>query len=108
MNAVFSFAGSNYSLYTNGKVYGNGIQYVEIKSGYQRSNGQWDHNTGTWKKRLGNPGFDQAAAEAAGFIKADPEPVKKVRIKKVSSVVAEMQLPEGKKARLVRGKLVIK
>lgn len=37
------------------------------------------------------------------------DPVKKPRAKKqVSPVVAAMQLPEGKKARLVRGKLVIK
>lgn len=43
-----------------------------------------------------------------------PEPEKPVkaarkpRAKKVSPVVAALQLPEGKKARLVRGKLVIK
>lgn len=107
MNATFTFNDSNYSLYTNEKIYANGIQYVEVKSGYQVSRGQWNHETGSWKKRLGNPGFDQAAAEAAGFIKVSPE--KKVRVKKeLSPAVAAMQLPEGKKARLVRGKLVIK
>lgn len=34
--------------------------------------------------------------------------VKKPRAKKVSPVVAAMQLPEGKKARLIKGRIVIK
>jgi hypothetical protein len=113
MNTVFQFNGSEYNLYTNGKVYGNGIQYVEVKHGYQRSNGQWDHNAGSWKKQLGNPWFNEAVAKAAGLIKESPVAAPKVEkkpcAKKVASpVVATMQLPEGKKARLVRGKLVIK
>jgi hypothetical protein len=107
MNTVFNFAGNEYSLYTNGKVYGNGIQYVEVKSGYQRSSGQWDHNSRSWKKQLGNPWFNEAVAKVAGFIKETPE--KKPRAKKqLSSELAAMQLPEGKKVRLVRGKLVVK
>lgn len=108
MNATFQFAGNEYSLYTNGKVYGNGIQYVEVKSGYQRSSGQWDHHAGSWKKQLGNPWFNEAVAKAAGFIKEAPVVEKKPRAKKVSPVVTALQLPEGKKVRLVRGKLVIK
>lgn len=40
--------------------------------------------------------------------KAVAEPVKVKRAKKVSPAVAAMQLPEGKKACLVRGKLVVK
>jgi hypothetical protein len=111
MNATFQFAGNEYSLYTNGKVYGNGIQYVEVKSGYQSSRGQWDHESGLWKKQLGNPWFNEAVAKAAGFIKEAPvaPTVKKSHVKKhLSPELAALQLPESKKARLVRGKLVIK
>jgi hypothetical protein len=42
------------------------------------------------------------------FIEAALKPAKKIRVKKVSLVVASMQLPQGKKVKLVRGKLVIK
>jgi hypothetical protein len=109
MNATFQFSGSEYSLYTNGKIYNNGIQYVEVKSGYQRSSGQWDHNAGSWKKQLGNPWFNEAVAKAAGFIKEAHKVEKKPRTKKaLSPALASLQLREGKKARLVRGKLVIK
>ena len=73
MNTQFQFNGNKYELYTNGKVYANSIQYVEVKQGYQRSNGQWDHESGSWKKQLGNPWFNEAVAKAAGFIKVEPK-----------------------------------
>jgi len=78
MNATFQFANGSYTVYTNGKIYANGIQYVEVKHGYQVSRGQWDHETGSWKKRLGFSEFDKAVAIAAGFIKSEPAECEKV------------------------------
>jgi hypothetical protein len=73
--------------------------------------GKWDIEAKAWKKQPGGPWFNEAVAKAAGLIEETPvvAPVKKPRVKKAASPVVEaMQLPEGKKARLVRGKLVIK
>jgi hypothetical protein len=45
--------------------------------------------------------------EAAPVVEA-PVKVRKPRVKKVSPFVAALQIPEGKKARLVKGQIVIK
>ncbi len=110
MKNQFKFAEDTFEIYTNGKNY-NGYQYVDVSrvGGYRNSrmDGKWDIEAKAWKKQPGGPWFNEAVAKAAGLIE---EPiVKKPRAKKAASpVVAAMQLPEGKKVRLFRGKLVIK
>jgi hypothetical protein len=108
MNATFQFAGDTYSVYTNDKIYRRGayaLQYVEVRHGFHKTEARWDHNCQNWNKRCGSPEYDEAVAKACGFIK---EPVveapkaRKPRAQKVSPVVAQLRLPEGKKAEKVR------
>jgi hypothetical protein len=106
MNATFQFAGDAYGLYTNGKIYRN-IQYVTVTCGYRKIEGRWDHANQNWSKRCGGPDFDLAVAKAAGFIKEAAPKVRKPREKKVSPVVAQLQLPVDRKAKLVKGKIKI-
>lgn len=66
----FTFNGQKYSIYTNGKIYGRGIQYFEIKTigSYAKPvTGQWDTVNKYWHKQPGGAFWNDAIAQAAGL-----------------------------------------
>jgi hypothetical protein len=114
MIATVNSNGIEYTASWNGKTYGAAQKrYVDVTTGHSYGSTKMEYvEANGWVKNGGMP-YAKAVAIALGFEAAPvveaPVKVRNPRTKKAASpLVVQLQIPAGKKAHLVNGKIVIK